>query len=190
MLFLSSAAFAQNSRPRRVRQPASKPAEDPLLRPEPQTNSTARTNPNAPLLEVQPVKPVVNTAGGSNTTHAYQLLQQKQFAAAAKEAREISTHFPNDVEPWKIAGFAELNLKQYNDAMKDLEKAVNLQKIAKQDDPNTADALAQAYVLSEKFDQALPLLVTATTRAGVQPDATMLYYRGLSEYKLGQTARR
>ena len=31
---------------------------------------------------------------------------------------------------------------------------------------NTADALAQALVLSEKYAEALPLLVTATTRAG------------------------
>ena len=51
-----------------------------------------------------------------------------------------------------------------------------------------ADALAQAYVLSEKFEQALPLLVTATTRTGAQPDASMLYYRALSEYKTGKVA--
>lgn len=186
LLILSTAALAQSSRPRRVRQQPAKPADEPLLRPEPQSNTSSRSNPNAPLLEVQPVKPVVNTVGSGETTHAYQLLQQKQFAAAAKEAREISAQFPNDVEAWKIAGFAELNLKQYADATRDLEKAVELQQKSKQEDPNTADALAQAYVLSEKFDRALPLLVTATTRAGTQPDSTMLYYRGLAEYKTGK----
>ena len=137
---------------------------------------------------MQPVKPVVNTSSTGDTSHAYQLLQQKQFAAAAKEAKDVASNYPNDAEAWKIAGFAELNLKQYTDAAADLEKAISLQRSAKQEDPNTVDALAQAYVLSEKFEQALPLLVTATTRTGAQPDASMLYYRALSEYKTGKVA--
>lgn len=178
---------AQSSRPRRVK-PAPKPAEEPLLRPEPKPSPTARNNPNAPLLDVKPVRPVANPNTSGDTTHAYQLLQQKQFAAAAKEAKSIAANFPNDAEAWKIAGFAELNLKQYAEATEDLEKALTLQRAAKQEDPNTLDALAQAYVLSEKFEQALPLLVTATTRTGATPDPSMLYYRGLAEYKIGKTA--
>jgi tetratricopeptide (TPR) repeat protein len=114
------------------------------------------------------------------------LLKEKQFAAAAKEAKEIAASNPNDSEAWKIAGFAELNLKQFAASSADLEKALQLQRAAKQEDPNTLDALAQAYVLSEKFDRALPLLVTATNRSGSQPDPLMLYYRGLAEYKSGK----
>jgi len=185
ILLLFSVASAQSSRPRRIR-PAAKPPEEPLLRPEPKPSPTARNNPNAPLINVQPVKPVVNTNATGDTSHAYQLLQQKQFAAAAKEAKDVASNYPNDAEAWKIAGFAELNLKQYSEAAGDLEKAISLQRVAKQEDPNTVDALAQAYVLSEKFEQALPLLVTATSRAGAQPDASMLYYRALSEYKTGK----
>ena len=176
---------AQSSRPRRVKQ-TTKPAEEPLLRPEPKPSPTARSNPNAPLISVQPVKPVINTTASGNTSNAFLLLQQKQFAAAAKEAKSVASNYPNDPEAWKIAGFAELNLKQYTEAASDLEKALSLQRAAKQEDPNTVDALAQAYVLSEKFEQALPLLVTATTRPGAQPDAAMLYYRGLAEYKGGK----
>ncbi len=176
---------AQSSRPRRVRQ-AEKPADEPLLRPEGKQTSSARSNPNAPLLDVQPVKPVVNTVGGGDTSHAFQLLQQKQFAAAAKEAKSLSEQFPNDPEAWKIAGFAELNLKQYTEASVDLRKALDLQKLKKQEDPNTAEALGQAYVLSEKFEQALPLLSASITRAGAKPDPVMLYYRGLAEYKTGK----
>jgi tetratricopeptide (TPR) repeat protein len=183
---LASLGQAQSSRPRRVVKQPEKPAEEPLLRPEPKPSPTARNNSNQPLIDVQPVKPVVNTVGAGDTSHAYQLLQQKQFAAAAKEAKDIAAQFPNDAEAWKIAGFAELNLKQYQEAIGDLEKAMQLQEVLKREDPNTADALAQAYVLSEKFDRALPLLVTATTRAGVQPDPAMLYYRGLAEYKTGK----
>jgi len=51
---------------------------------------------------------------------------------------------------------------------------------------NTDDALAQALVLAEKYDRALPLLVAATTRAGVAPDPSLLYLRGLAEYKSGK----
>jgi tetratricopeptide (TPR) repeat protein len=183
---LASLGQAQSSRPRRVVKQPEKPAEEPLLRPEPKPSPTARNNSNQPLIDVQPVRPVVNTVGAGDTSHAYQLLQQKQFAAAAKEAKDIATQFPNDAEAWKIAGFAELNLKQYQQAISDLEKAMQLQEVLKREDPNTGDALAQAYVLSEKFDRALPLLVAATTRAGVQPDPAMLYYRGLAEYKTGK----
>jgi len=116
------------------------------------------------------------------------LLEQKQFAAAAKEARELVGRYPTDPEAWKIAGFAELNLKQYAEAATDLEKARELQSKTKQDDPNTESALAQAYVLSEKYDKALPLLTAATARNTAQPDALMLYYRGIAEYKTGRTA--
>ena len=185
ILLAVASVEAQSSRPRRTK-PAPKPAEEPLLRPEPQPSPTARRNTNAPLLDVQPVRPVVNTVAAGDTSHAYQLLQQKQFAAAAKEAKELAALHPNDSEAWKIAGFAELNLKKYADAAADLQKALELQRAAKQEDPNTVDALAQAYVLSEKFDRALPLLVAATSRAGKQPDALMLYYRGLAEYKTGK----
>jgi hypothetical protein len=44
------------------------------------------------------VKPVVNTVAGADTSRAYQLLQQKQFAAAAKEAKELAVLHPNDSE--------------------------------------------------------------------------------------------
>jgi len=187
---------AQTTRPRRASRQsqkttasADKPAADPLLRPEPTTSPTARkTNPNDPLLTVQPVNPVANTVAPADTQHAYGLLEQKQFAAAAKEAKDLAELHPNDPEAWKIAGFAELNLKQYADAAKHLEKAVSLQRQAKQSDPNTESALGQAYVLSENYQEALPLLVAATDHPGAQPDIMMVYYRGIAEYKTGKTA--
>lgn len=209
----ASIVSAQTTRPRRATKQASKttatadkPASDPLLRPEPSaTPSARRTSANDSLLDVQPVRPVgpavttVGTSGGptstvGNTTNtadtkqAYLLLEQKQFAAAAKTAKELTVAHPNDPEAWKIAGFAELNLKQYNEAAKDLEKAVELQRRAKQEDPNTESALGQAYFLGEKYEQALPYLVAATSRNTDKPDAMMIYYRGISEYKTGKTA--
>jgi tetratricopeptide (TPR) repeat protein len=193
LLLATAAISAQSTRPRRANRQTSqttkKPAEEPLLRPEPQPSPTARrTSSNDSLLDVQPVKPVENTVGSADTKHAYLLLEQKQFAAAAKEAKELAAAYPNDSEAWKIAGFAELNMKQYAEAAKDLEKAVELQRLAKQDDPNTESALGQAYVLAERYQEALPLLTAALARNTAQPNPTMIYYRGISEYKTGKVA--
>jgi tetratricopeptide (TPR) repeat protein len=192
-LLTTAAIEAQSTRPRRTNRQTSQttknPADEPLLRPEPQPSPTARrTSSNDSLLDVQPVKPVANTVGSADTKHAYQLLEQKQFAAAAKEARDLAAQYPNDSEAWKIAGFAEMNLKQYADAAKDLEKAVELQRNAKQNDPNTESALAQAYVLAERYQEALPLLTAAIAQSGDKPDPMMIYYRGISEYKTGKVA--
>jgi tetratricopeptide (TPR) repeat protein len=192
LLLFAAVIQAQSTRPRRTgkttqKSTTSTPASDPLLRPEPQPSPTARrTSSNDSLLDVQPVRPVVNTVGTADTKQAYLLLEQKQFAAAAKEAKALTESHPNDPEAWKIAGFAELNLKQYAEAAKDLEKALTLQRSAKQEDPNTVSALAQAYVLSEKYEDALPLLVSATARTKDKPDALLIYYRAISEFKTGK----
>jgi tetratricopeptide (TPR) repeat protein len=196
LLLTSESLLAQTTRPRRASKQtqkstasADKPSSDPLLRPEPVTTPTARkTNPNDPLLTVQPVNPVVNTVSPADTQHAYSLLEQKQFAAAAKEARDLAEQHPNDPEAWKIAGFAELNLKQFADAATHLEKAVTLQRQSKQTDANTESALGQAYVLSEKYREALPLLIAATDHPGATQDPLMIYYRGIAEYKTGKAA--
>src|SRR5688572_26146172 len=212
----ASVVSAQSTRPRRATKQASKstataekPASDSLLRPEPtSTPARRRTSSSDSLLDVQPVRPVgpavvpagssgsgntsgstsSNPAGTADTKQAYVLLEQKQFAAAAKAAKALTVSHPNDPEAWKIAGFAELNLKQYGEAAKDLEKAVELQRRAKQQDPNTESALGQAYVLSEKYEQALPYLTAATARNTDKPDSMLIYYRGISEYKTGKVA--
>jgi tetratricopeptide (TPR) repeat protein len=172
--------IAAQSRPRRVNPP------DTLLGPEPKASPA--TDKNAPLLDVKPANPVGSAPVSSDTTHAFQLFQQKQYAAAAKEAKEIAAGDPANAEAWKLAGFSEFYLKQYSDASDDLQKALDLQRRASQEDSHTVDALAESYVLSEKFDRALPLLVTVTTRTDSKSDPLFWYYRGLSEYKTGKTA--
>src|SRR3989441_2393863 len=179
-LALTIGVQAQSSRPRRVNPP------DTLLGPEPK--SPPATDKNAPLLDVKPAKPVGNAPVSTDTTHAFQLFQQKQYAAAAREAKEIATNDPGNAEAWKLAGFSEFYLKQYGDASDDLQKALDLQRRAGPEDSHTVDALAESYVLGERFDRALPLLVTVTTRAAAKPDPLFLYYRGLAEFKTGKTA--
>jgi len=180
VLALVITAAGQSSRPRRVNPP------DTLLGPEPKSPPT--TDRNAPLLDVKPAKPVGSAPVSSDTTHAFQLFQQKQYAAAAQEAKQIAANDPGNAEAWKIAGFSEFYLKQYADAADDLQKALDLQRRARQEDSHTVDALAQSYVLAEKFDRALPLLVTVTERPGTKTDPLFLYYRGLAEFKTGKAA--
>ena len=214
-LFAALTAHAQSgsTRPRRVtrqtqRNDAAPPRTDsgpaPLLDVEPAnsagTTSARRRNTtqpapasDTPLLNPTASTPVATTPGAStaaasDTSRAFALLQQKQYAAALKEARQITETNPNDAEAWKIAGFAEMNLGQHEAAATDLQKALDLQRAARQEDPFTSDALAHAYFLSEKFDRALPLLVTATTRPNAKPEAVTVYYRGVAEYRTGKTA--
>jgi tetratricopeptide (TPR) repeat protein len=175
-------AVEGQSRPRRV----APPPPETLLGPEPK--SPPSTDKNAPLLDVKPSKPVGNAPVSSDTTHAFQLFQQKQYAAAAKEARQIAAADPGNSEAWKLAGFSEFYLKQYADASEDLQKALDLQRRASQEDPHTVDALAESYLLAEKYDRALPLLIAAIERPGAKPEPSFLYYRGLAELKTGKPA--
>jgi tetratricopeptide (TPR) repeat protein len=186
LTFLASMSLsAQSSRPRRVA-PAPTPTPDTLLGPPPK--AAPSVDRNAPLLDVKPSKPVGEAPAttSTDTTHAFQLFQQHQYAQAAKEARAIAGVDPANPEAWKLAGFSEFYLKQYQEAGDDLQKALDLQRKAGPEDPNTVDALAQSYTLAEKFDLALPLLVKITTRPGATPDAQFLYYRGLAELKTGK----
>jgi tetratricopeptide (TPR) repeat protein len=185
LLTLCAAVAAQSgaTRPRRV---------------DPSTNTTpppaARPTPNAP----QPRPATTNTTAAAtpagsasasgDTARAYSLLQQKQYEAAAREARAAAAADPKNSEAWKIAGFAEFYLNQFKEAASDLQRALDLQRAAKEEDAPTVDALAQSLVRSDEFERALPLLAVATSRAGAPPDATLLYYRGLAEYRTGKQA--
>lgn len=191
LLVSAAATYAQSGsvRPRRVN-PSPSATDDRSA-----TTTTSSTDEAGPRISSTTNRPGSNvntnasgSAGSGDTARAYALFQQKQYAAAAREAKQVAANDPNNSEAWKIAGFSEMNLKQYADAAGDLKRALDLQRTAGKEDTNTADALAQALVLSEKFEEALPLLVAATSRAGAKPDAAMLYYRGLAEYQTNKKA--
>ncbi len=187
--------FAQSgsTRPRRVNPPPDEPAATTTTAPAntrpatssaPASSATA-TAPASPRSSAS--APATNLparrAGFSDTTRAFTLLQQRQFAAAAQAAREIAGREPDNDEAWKIVGFAEFNQQRYTEAAEALQRALDLQRAAGAEDQNTADALAQAYVRTENFARALPLLVAATSREGARPDAELLSLRGLAEYR-------
>ena len=192
LLFMAAMSLSgQSQRPRRVK-PTPTPTPETLLGPPPK--SPPSVDRNAPLLDVKPAKPVgdapatnsTSRSSAPDTAHAFQLFQQHQYAQAAREARAVAASDPTNSEAWKLAGFSEFYLKQYNEASDDLQKALDLQSKAGSEDSHTIDALAESYTLAEKFDQALPLLQKITSRPGATPDAQFLYYRGLAELKTGK----
>jgi tetratricopeptide (TPR) repeat protein len=127
-------------------------------------------------------------AGTASTARAFSLLEQKQYEAALAEAKQLAAADPKNSEAWKLAGYAQFYLKRYAEAAADLERALDLRSATGEKDTKTEDALAQAYFFAENYEQALPLLVGATTRAGARPDAVMLYYRAVAEMNLKKTA--
>jgi tetratricopeptide (TPR) repeat protein len=183
VLIFNSTAFAQSgsTRPRRVNPLPAAPSTN--------VEDERPSNPvDAPPVVARTSRPRTGSTDVADTSHAFSLLQGKQYAAAAKEAKQLAASYPNDSETWKIAGFAEMNLKQYAEAAADLQRALDLQRTAGKEDPYTVDLLAQAYVQTEKFELALPLLTAATTRRGAKPDAALVYYRGLAEYRTNRKA--
>lgn len=200
VLCAASLSFAQSgaTRPRRVApsQPATSPANrTPDLSSQPATTTATRTTPatgnagrsNASAAPSTPATGATAAPAGT-TAHVQALYNQKQYEAALREAKQLAASDPKNSEAWMLAGFSELALKQYADAAGDLQRALDLQRAAGKEDANTLDALIEAYVRTEKFDNALPLLVTATSRKGAKPDATLLSYRGLAEFNTNKPA--
>src|SRR5213082_65975 len=137
---------------------------------------------------VTPVQPTTAAAAQGSTAHAFTLLKQKQYDAALREAKQLTTADAKNSEAWKIAGFAEFYLKKYDEAADDLQRALDLRRAAGGQDAENEDALAQAYFFGQKYERALPLLVAATTRKDSKPDASLLYYRAVAEMNLKKTA--
>jgi hypothetical protein len=50
-----------------------------------------------------------------------------------------------------------------------LQRALDLQRAAGEEDAPTVDALAQSLVRSDEFERALPLLTVATSRPNATP---------------------
>ena len=129
-----------------------------------------------------------NAGGTASTARAFSLFQQKQYEAALREAKQVAAADPKNSEAWKLAGFAELEMQQYAAAAEDLRRAQELRRAEGSEDVNIEGALIRAYVSLEQYEQALPLLVAATTRAGATPEPRMLYLRGLAELRTNKAA--
>ncbi|HEU4597415.1 MAG TPA: tetratricopeptide repeat protein [Pyrinomonadaceae bacterium] len=152
------------------------------------TPTPAATGASTPSTPTRTASTAQASGAQGSTAHAFSLYQQKQYEAALREAKQIAAADAKNSEAWKIAGFAEIELKQYAEAAADLQRALDLQRAAGEEDAPTADALSEAYMRTEQYERALPLLVAATARKGATPDARLLYSRGLAEFNTDKRA--
>jgi len=82
-------------------------------------------------------------------------------------------------------GMAHYQLKQYDKAVPALSKYVALsEKLQQKVDTTARAALGRAYIFSDKFNEAIPVLTTAASE--MKTNATNYYYIGYAQHKLGR----
>ncbi|HEV8488131.1 MAG TPA: tetratricopeptide repeat protein [Blastocatellia bacterium] len=82
-------------------------------------------------------------------------------------------------------GTAHYNLQQYDKAIPALSKYVALSgKLQQPVDTTARAALGRAYIFSEKFSEAIPVLTIAASE--MKTNATNYYYIGYAQHKLGR----
>src|SRR5215216_6066905 len=100
LLLLTVAAHAQSGsvRPRRVNPPPATSGDTSAS-----TSTTTTSDDASPRISSRTNRPatnttpdVSNTGSGGDTARAYQLFQQKQYAAAAREARQVAAGNPKN----------------------------------------------------------------------------------------------
>lgn len=144
----------------------------------------------APTPAAAATGPTTRPASGARATtaSAFALYQQKKFEEALREAQQITAAEPKNSEAWKLAGFSQLELQKYAEAIVSLRRAQDLRRAEGAEDVNIEAALIRAYVSTEQYEQALPLLVAATSRPGAAPDGRLLYTRGIAELRTNKPA--
>lgn len=82
-------------------------------------------------------------------------------------------------------GFSNYQLKQYDKAIPALTKYLAItEKIKGKLEPNARAALGRAYVFTDKFNEAIPVLTQSTAEF---KNATNFYYLGYAHQRLGHT---
>ncbi len=103
---------------------------------------------------------------------------QNYIKSAEKDEKAQATAF-------YFIGMAHYQLKQYDKAMPALSKYVALsEKLQQKVDITARAALGRAYIFSERFNEAIPVLTTAASE--MKTNATNYYYIGYAQHKLGR----
>ena len=103
---------------------------------------------------------------------------QNYLKSAEKDEKAQATAF-------YFIGRSHYNLQQYDKAIPELSKYVALSEKLKQPVDITARAaLGRAYIFSEKFGEAIPVLTIAASE--MKTNATNYYYIGYAQHKLGR----
>ncbi len=87
---------------------------------------------------------------------AVSLYKQGQFREAIAEFRKVLEEAPDHADSWKFIGLAYYQLKDYKSAIQPLEKALELKRNERRNDPDLYRALGQSHMLLKNYEKALP----------------------------------
>jgi tetratricopeptide (TPR) repeat protein len=83
-------------------------------------------------------------------------------------------------------GFSHYQLKQYDKAIPALSRYISLsEKLQEKLDPTARAALGRAYIFTEKFNEAIPVLIASNS--DMKTNANNYYYIGYAHQRLGRT---
>jgi tetratricopeptide (TPR) repeat protein len=83
-------------------------------------------------------------------------------------------------------GFSHYQLKQYDKAIPALTRYISLsEKLQEKLDPTARAALGRAYIFTEKFNEAIPVLIASNN--DLKTNANNYYYIGYAHQRLGRT---
>ncbi|HYE74579.1 MAG TPA: tetratricopeptide repeat protein, partial [Blastocatellia bacterium] len=94
----------------------------------------------------------------SDWEKAVSLYKQEQYQLAINEFQKVVTEFPNHADSWKFVGLSYFQLKQYDQAIAPLEKALALKRSENKPDSDVLLALSRSHLALKQYDKALPLL--------------------------------
>jgi tetratricopeptide (TPR) repeat protein len=83
-------------------------------------------------------------------------------------------------------GFSHYQLKQYDKAIPALSRYISVsEKLQEKLDPTARAALGRAYIFTEKFNEAIPVLIASNS--DMKTNANNYYYIGYAHQRLGRT---
>lgn len=109
----------------------------------------------------------------SDWERAVSLYKQEQYQLAAAEFQKVVAEFPNHADSWKFIGLSYYQLKDYEQAVPPLEKALALKRAENKPDADVLLALARSHIALRRYDQALAPLQALTKE---QPNVAAHFY--------------
>lgn len=94
----------------------------------------------------------------SDWEKAVSLYKQEQYQLAINEFQKVVAEFPSHADSWKFVGLSYFQLKNYDQAIAPLEKALALKRAENKSDNDVLLALARSHLALKHYDQALPQL--------------------------------
>jgi superkiller protein 3 len=124
-------------------------------------------------LIISAVLTITAQAEGYDWEKAVSLYTQGQYRPAIEEFKKVVEEFPNHADSWKYIGLAYYQLKEYEQAIAPLEKAIELKRADGRTDADALSVLGRAYIALKKYDRAQSYFENATRQ---QPDQAANFY--------------